>query len=90
MQDFAPAKSVTPIHDSRPQPTTRGQPKNGLHWAVARVAKVMSANGTGSLSQDGILAIEELQSHVMHVEHFRSLAEDVIVRWVAFQYAEPC
>jgi hypothetical protein len=57
------------------------KPANFAHWAVARVAKVLGVSGGAhSLSQEAVLAIQELQSHVLHLESFRSLAEDVIVR----------
>jgi hypothetical protein len=48
---------------------------------VERVAKVLGAVGsTNSLPQEVVMAIQELQSHVLHLEGFRSLAEEIIVR----------
>lgn len=65
--------------------TPDAQTENGLHWAVARVAKLMCRSGAHSakcLPQDAILPVQELNMHVVHVENVRALAEDVIVRCV--------
>lgn len=52
------------------------------HDAVARVVNLVatSNHGAKSLPHSTIVAVEELQTHIMHAENFRTLAEGVIVR----------
>ena len=71
--------------------TTDAQSGNALHWAVARVAKLMGRHDihkAETLPQDAVLAIQELDMHVVHVENVRALAEDVIIRWGPCYYSE--
>lgn len=57
--------------------------EQGLRRALSRVEAAMgiaAEEGSECSTIGAAEALEELQMHVMHVEHFRALSEEVIVR----------